>query len=106
VNPKPEEGDKDFRREAGEVFIANLKRVRNESGLSQENLSLRASLARTHVGLIENGKMLPEMETVYQLAGVLEVEPAELIKGIYWQPDDSDAGGHATREPPTKEARS
>ena len=102
MEQESEDGNKDFRREAGAVFIANLKRIREKSDLSQENLSLKAKLARSHVGLIENGKMFPEMETVYQLAGALAVEPAELIAGVYWQPDDSDVGGHATSQPPMK----
>lgn len=96
-----------FRREAGEALIANLKRLREKSGLSQEELSVKASLIRNHVGKIEKGRMFPELDTVYRLAGALEVEPGELLAGIYWRPDDTDAGGgRATVEPPRKSAAS
>jgi len=40
------------------------------------------------------------MDTIYRLAGALEIEPAELLAGIYWQPDDTEAHGHFTNVPP------
>jgi transcriptional regulator with XRE-family HTH domain len=90
----------EFRQEASAAVIANLKRLRKASGLSQENLSLRASLARSHVGKIENGERLPEIDTIYRLAGALGVEPKELLGRFYWRPDDVGGDGHITDEPP------
>jgi transcriptional regulator with XRE-family HTH domain len=95
-----ENSREEFRREAGDAFIANLKRLRTQSGLSQENLSLRASLTRTHVGLIENGERLPKVDTIHRLAGALGIEPGELLAGFYWRPDEPGDGGHVTDEPP------
>jgi transcriptional regulator with XRE-family HTH domain len=83
-----------------DAFGANLRRLREESGLSQESLSLRASLIRTYVGMIENGDRVPGVDTALRLAGALAVEPGDLFAGIYWQPDDSDRGGHIIVEPP------
>lgn len=98
---KVKDGRKAFRQEAGIVFSDNLKRLRQNSGLSQENLSIKASLVRNHVGKIEKANLFPEMDTVYRLAGALGVEPAELIAGIYWKPDPSEpGGGHFTAKPP------
>jgi transcriptional regulator with XRE-family HTH domain len=97
---KVKDGRKAFRREAGIVFSANLKRLRENGDLSQEDLSIKASLVRNHVGKIEKGNLFPEMDTVYRLAGALGIEPAELLTGIYWQPDDSKAGGHFSGKPP------
>jgi transcriptional regulator with XRE-family HTH domain len=90
----------EFRREARDAFIVNLKRLRAQSGLSQENLSLRASLVRTHVGLIENGERLPEIDTIHRLAGALGVEPGELLTGFYWRPDGPGRNGRVTSKPP------
>jgi transcriptional regulator with XRE-family HTH domain len=90
------EDRKEFREEARDAFIVNLKRLRKETGLSQENLSLRASLTRTHVGLIENRERLPEIDTIHRLAGALGVE---LFKGFYWRPDESSDDGQVTNEP-------
>jgi transcriptional regulator with XRE-family HTH domain len=95
----PEERKK-FRGEVEKAFSDNLKRLRAETGLSQEKLSLRASLVRTHVGLIENCEMLPELDTVDRLAGALGVHPGELLAGLFWRPDDSPEGGHGTDLPP------
>ena len=97
---------KEFRREAGEAFIANLKRLRAESGLSQENLSLKASLVRTHVGLIEKGERLPEIDTIHRLAGALGVHPGELLSGFYWRPGELGSDGKVTREPPKEQEES
>jgi transcriptional regulator with XRE-family HTH domain len=97
---KVKPGREAFRREAGIAFSANLKRLRDANDLSQEDLSIRASLIRNHVGKIEKGNLFPEMDTIYRLAGALEIEPSELLAGIYWQPDDSEAEGHFTDVPP------
>ena len=100
VDREPKDSRKQLRREVADAFGANLKHLREQAGLSQENLSLRASLIRTHVGMIENGERVPGVDTVLRLAGALAVEPGDLFAGIHWQPDDSDRGGHITDEPP------
>jgi hypothetical protein len=51
VNEEQKKARKEFRREAGEAFIANLERLRDEKGFSQEELSLKARLNRAHSGL-------------------------------------------------------
>jgi transcriptional regulator with XRE-family HTH domain len=101
VNDENREGSRgEFRTEAGAAFIARLKRLREENGLSQENLSLRASLVRTHVGKIENGERLPELDTIHRLSGALGVEPRELLADFYWRPDEFGGTGRVTDEPP------
>lgn len=98
------ESREEFRREIGDALIANLKRLRKEKGLSQEDLSLRATLVRTHVHLIEKGQRFPNLDTVHRLAGALGVEPGELLKGLYWRPDESGGDGLVTDEPPGERA--
>jgi transcriptional regulator with XRE-family HTH domain len=95
-------GQDELRRKASAAFISNLKRLRETSGLSQENLSIRASLARSHVGKLENSDGLPEIDTVYKLAGALGVEPRELLPAIYWLPGEPGKGGLVTDEPPAE----
>jgi transcriptional regulator with XRE-family HTH domain len=89
-----------FRRETGEAVIANLKKLRAATDLSQEELSLRAKLSRNHVWSIENGKRFPQIDTVCKLAGALGVEPARLLEGFYWRPDEFGGDGQVTTEPP------
>lgn len=67
-------------------FGRNLRRVRRREGLSQEELAVRASLHRTEIGLLENGKRVPRIDTLVRLADSMVVPPGELLDGIYWVP--------------------
>ncbi|HEX5762002.1 MAG TPA: helix-turn-helix transcriptional regulator [Solirubrobacterales bacterium] len=73
-------------------FAANLKRCRREAGLSQEELSIRASLHRTAIGQLERCERLPHFSTFVKLAGSLQIEPTELLRGIEWQPGGTRLG--------------
>jgi transcriptional regulator with XRE-family HTH domain len=69
-----------------ERFGRNLARLRREAGLSQGEVGERASLHPTAVGLIERGERTARLDTLVKLAGALEVEPNELLRGIGWKP--------------------
>jgi transcriptional regulator with XRE-family HTH domain len=69
-----------------ERFAANMKRLRRQVGLSQEELSLGAGVHRTQIHLIENGDRLPRLETLVKLAGGLGVSANDLLDGIAWAP--------------------
>lgn len=105
VDSEGREARKQFRREAGDAFAVNLKRLRTASGLSQEDLSRRAELIRTHVGLIERGARLPEIDTIHRLAGALGVQPGELLEGFYWRPNESGGASHMSNEPPKERGK-
>jgi transcriptional regulator with XRE-family HTH domain len=74
------------------AFGKNLNRCRKRTGLSQEELAIRASLHRTEIGLLERGERLPRIDTVIKLAGALSVPPSELIEGIDWSPGSTSRG--------------
>lgn len=74
-------------------FGANLSRLRERSGVTQEELAFRASLHRTEIGLLERGGRIPRIDTLAKLAGALEVEPGALFEGIEWEPGDVRLGG-------------
>lgn len=44
------------------------------------------NLHRTEVGMLERGIRLPRVDTLIKLAGSIEVEPGELLRGLDWQP--------------------
>jgi len=68
-------------------FGANLRRVRKQAGLSQEELGFRASLHRTEVGLLERGARIPRIDTLVKLAGAIGVRiDCPLMEGITWSP--------------------
>lgn len=73
-------------------FGANLSRLRERSGVTQEELAFRASLHRTEIGLLERGGRIPKIDTLAKLAGALEVEPGALFEGIKWEPGDVRIG--------------
>jgi len=62
------------------VFAENLKRVRTQQGISQENLALKAGVERTYIGLLERKKNSPTIDMVEKLAKVLKVRPDELLR--------------------------
>lgn len=67
-------------------FGDNLIRVRKEAGLSQDELSVRASVHRTEISQLERGLRVARIDTLIKLAASLEAAPAELLKGISWTP--------------------
>lgn len=68
-------------------FGRNLFITRKRAYLSQEQLARRAGLHRTEIGLLENGRRLPRLDTLVQLLGALRVPPEELLSGISWVVD-------------------
>lgn len=73
-------------------FGTNLARLRERSGITQEELAFGASLHRTEVGLLERGGRMPRIDTLVKLAGALGVTPAELLDGIEWRPGEIRPG--------------
>lgn len=68
--------------EPHEQFAANLRRIRQQAGLSQEQLGFAADIHRTEVGFLERGDRDPQLKTIVKLARGLGVAPAVLIEGI------------------------
>jgi transcriptional regulator with XRE-family HTH domain len=73
-------------------FGANLVALRLEADLSQEELSFRASLHRTEIGLLERGARIPRIDTLAKLAGALGTPLASLLGGIRWTPAETRPG--------------
>ncbi len=64
----------------------NLARCRESVGISQEELSFRASIHRTEVSLLERGERMPRVDTALRLAGSLGVALDDLVVGLEWRP--------------------
>jgi transcriptional regulator with XRE-family HTH domain len=81
-----------------ERFGKNLARYREASGLTQEELAVRASVHRTQVGLLETGQRQPRIETLVKLAGALSIDSCALLEGIVWVPPATDTGHFELQE--------
>lgn len=63
-----------------EVFAANLRRFRNEKGLSQDDLAYAAKVSRSYLSQIEKGVFYASLNVIGRLADALGVEAAELLR--------------------------
>ncbi|MCW3056432.1 MAG: helix-turn-helix domain protein [Solirubrobacterales bacterium] len=72
------------------TFTKNLRRVREQRGLSQESLAMAAGLNTTHVAKIERSEREPGVRTVSKLAVALRVSAAELFDGLDGRHLDDD----------------
>jgi len=79
------------------AFGENLAHVRKRAALSQEQLSVRASLHRTEISQLERGLRIARIDTLVKLAGSLEVPPADLLVGLTWSPGDVRLGSFVER---------
>ena len=63
-----------------EKLAANLRRLREERGLSQEEFAERADLHRTYISMIERKTRNPTVDVLEKICLVLGVEPGDLFK--------------------------
>jgi len=79
-------------------FGDNLARHRRRVDLSQEELSIMASLHRTEISQIERGQRLCRIDTLVKLKCSLDVSADDLLAGIAWSPGDYRPGGFGAME--------
>ena len=63
-----------------QTFALNLRRIRTERELTQEELAGLAGIDRTYVSALERQVYSASLDTIEKLADVLRVEPVELLK--------------------------
>jgi transcriptional regulator with XRE-family HTH domain len=63
-----------------EIMAANLRRMRQERELTQEELAHRAGLSARYVGKVERANVSASVTVLGKLAGALVVDPCELIR--------------------------
>lgn len=62
-----------------ESFGKHLKKMREDCGLSQEELAKKAGLAFSQIGRFERGVRSPTLSTIQALAKGLKAHPKELL---------------------------
>lgn len=65
-----------------DAFGRNVRRLRKEKGLSQEDLAYRAHLHRTYVGGVERGERNISLENIVAISAALGCSVADLFVGI------------------------
>ena len=68
--------DKEFLRKVA----SNIKFLRNEKKLTQEELACDAGVSRSTIGMLESLKTDITLSKIKQIANALEIEPYELLK--------------------------
>lgn len=61
------------------VFGTNVRRYRNEKGLSQEKLAELSGLHRTYISDVERFQRIIALENIQRIADALEVETYRLF---------------------------
>ncbi|MFJ2202919.1 helix-turn-helix domain-containing protein [Streptomyces violaceusniger] len=64
------------------VFGAQVRALREQAGLSQEELAHAAGLHRTYVSGIERGRRNVGLDNIVALATALGVTAATLLRGV------------------------
>ena len=62
------------------TLARNLKRLRRERGLTQEELADLAGLNRNYVGMIERQENAASVDTLEALADALQIKAAQLLE--------------------------
>ena len=61
------------------LFGENVRKIRREKGLSQEELAFKANLHRTYIGMIERAEKNITLINIEKIANALEVNIKELL---------------------------
>ena len=69
-------------RKRERAFGRVLREIREERGLSQEQLGFESGYHRTYISFLERGKKNPTLATVFDLAGTLRMPAWELVRKV------------------------
>ncbi|WP_221938933.1 helix-turn-helix domain-containing protein [Mycobacterium sp. KBS0706] len=63
-----------------QIVARNLRRIRGERSLTQEELGFRAEVNRSYISDLERGKYSASVEMLEKLARALNVDPAAFLE--------------------------
>jgi len=63
-----------------QIVARNLRRIRGERSLTQEELGFRAEVNRSYISDLERGKYSASVEMLDKLARALNVDPATFLE--------------------------
>jgi len=62
------------------IFAANMTRLREAAGLSQEKFAEKIGFHRTYVSAVEGGKRNVSLDNIDKIAKALRVRASDLLK--------------------------
>jgi transcriptional regulator with XRE-family HTH domain len=62
-----------------QTVAGNVRRLRQERGYTQEELSELAGINRNYTGMIERGERSPTVDMLDKLAKALKIDPVALL---------------------------
>ena len=62
-----------------QIVARNLRVLRKQKGLSQEELAFLAGINRNYVGQIEREEKSPTIDVLEKLASAMDIKPEELL---------------------------
>ena len=77
---------------ANKVIVDVLRRTREQSGLTQEQLASRLERDQSHISLIEGSQRRLDLVEFIRLAQALGHDPVELFREIFRAVENSDRG--------------
>jgi transcriptional regulator with XRE-family HTH domain len=64
------------------LFGKEIARLRNRTGLSQEELGFRAEVHRTYISQLERGLKSPTLSMILKLSRALKVSASRLVASL------------------------
>jgi transcriptional regulator with XRE-family HTH domain len=61
-------------------FATNLRRIRHEKAMSQDDLAYEADISRSYLSQLEKGDFYASLKIIGKLADVLKVPPSEFLR--------------------------
>ena len=71
-----------MKQDLKKAFGTVIKTLREEQGISQQELADYSEVDRTYISDLERGLYYPTLNTVYKLAEVLKRKPYEVIQKV------------------------
>ena len=64
------------------MFGEELRKARQDAGLTQEKLSFEAGLDRTYISHLENNHKSPTLDVLFRLSDALGISASELVARV------------------------
>ena len=71
-----------MKRDLKKSFGTVLKQLREEEGLTQDELAHAADVTRTYISDLERGMYYPTLNVVFKIAEVLKMKASELVERV------------------------